>query len=63
MEEGQTPEYRLAAMNKSTPSVDTILAQAVEIAAADQRQAFVEQACGGDAALRQRVERLIANHF
>jgi serine/threonine-protein kinase len=50
-------------MNQSTPSVETILAQAVEIAAPQQRQAFVEQACGGDAALRQRVERLIANHF
>jgi serine/threonine-protein kinase len=62
MEERQTPEYRLAAMNKATPSVDTILAQAVEIAAAE-RQAFVEQACGGDEGLRQRVERLVANHF
>jgi serine/threonine protein kinase/tetratricopeptide (TPR) repeat protein len=63
MEEGQTPQYRLVAMNRPTPSVDTILAQAVEIAAAAERQAFVAQACGGDAALRQRVERLIANHF
>ncbi|HTU89231.1 MAG TPA: serine/threonine-protein kinase, partial [Gemmataceae bacterium] len=50
-------------MNKYTPSVETILGQAVEIAEADQRQAFVEQACGGDAALQRRVERLIANHF
>jgi serine/threonine protein kinase len=50
-------------MNKPTLSVETILADAVEIASAVQRQAFVERACAGDAALRQRVEQLIANHF
>jgi serine/threonine protein kinase len=50
-------------MNTSTPGVETILAQAVEIAAPDERHAFVEQACAGDAALQSRVERLIANHF
>ncbi len=50
-------------MNKSTPSVETILAQAVEIAEAEERQAFVEQACGGNLALQCQVERLIANHF
>jgi len=47
-------------MNKSTPSVETILAQAVEIAAPAERQAFVEEACGGDLALQRRVEQLIA---
>jgi len=50
-------------MNTSTPSVKTTLAQAVEIAAPGERQAFVEQACAGDAARQHRVERLIANHF
>ncbi len=50
-------------MNRSTPSVETILAQAVEIASAAERQAFVEQACAGDAELKRRVERLIGNHF
>ncbi len=50
-------------MNTSTPGVETILAQAVEIAAPAQRQAFVERACAGDAALQSRVERLVANHF
>jgi serine/threonine protein kinase len=50
-------------MNRSTPSVETILAQAVEIAGAAERQAFVEQACGGDPELKRRVERLIGNHF
>ncbi len=50
-------------MNRSTPSVETILAQAVEIAVSAERQAFVEQACGGDLELQRRVEQLIANHF
>src|SRR5262245_5683022 len=50
-------------MSNSPASVETILAQAVEIASPTQRQAFVEQACGGDAALQRRVEQLIANHF
>jgi hypothetical protein len=50
-------------MNRSTPSVETILAQAVEIAAPAERQAFVEQACDGDLALQRQVEQLIANHF
>src|SRR6516164_11645980 len=51
------------AMNSRTPSVDTILAEAVEIAAPAERLAFVEKCCAGDALLKQRVERLIANHF
>jgi serine/threonine protein kinase/tetratricopeptide (TPR) repeat protein len=50
-------------MNPSPPNVDTILAEAVEIAAPAERQAFVAQACAGDAELQRRVERLIANHF
>jgi serine/threonine protein kinase len=50
-------------MNASTPKVETILAQAVEITAAEERHAFVEQACAGNAELKRRVERLVANHF
>jgi hypothetical protein len=50
-------------MSTSTPSVETILEQAIAIAAPEERQAFVERACAGDAGLRQRVERLITNHF
>ena len=50
---------RLAAevfvMSKSTPSVETILAEAVEIAEPAQRQGFVEQACGGDGARHARL--------
>jgi eukaryotic-like serine/threonine-protein kinase len=50
-------------MNRSAPSIETILAEAVEIAAPAQRRAFVEKACGGDAELLRQVEPLIANHF
>ncbi len=44
-------------------TVESILVAAVEINSADERRRFVEQACGGDAELRQRVEGLIENHF
>src|SRR5438128_12155433 len=50
-------------MNQTKPNVETILAQAVEIAADAERQAFVDNACAGNAALRAQVERLVANHF
>jgi serine/threonine protein kinase len=50
-------------MSTSTPNVETILEQAIAIAAPAERQAFVEKACAGDAGLQQRVERLIVNHF
>jgi serine/threonine protein kinase len=43
--------------------METVLAEAVEIAAPAERQAFVERACAGDRALQGRVERLIARHF
>jgi eukaryotic-like serine/threonine-protein kinase len=50
-------------MDRSTPSIETILAQAVEIGGTAERHAYVESACGDDTVLRRRVEQLIANHF
>src|SRR5262245_62170235 len=50
-------------MNLVNPSIETILAAAVEIASPAKRQAYLDGACADDAALRQRVERLVANHF
>jgi serine/threonine protein kinase/predicted negative regulator of RcsB-dependent stress response len=50
-------------MNKRTPSVETLLSEAVEIASTVDRQAFVERSCAGDPALQERVERMIADHF
>jgi serine/threonine protein kinase len=41
------------------PSVDSIFLAAVELPS-DQRPAFLDEACGDDAALRARVERLLA---
>src|SRR6266567_7235875 len=53
----------VAAMDKTIASVDRILAEAVEIAAPAERQAFLDRACAGNADLRGQVEQLIANHF
>jgi serine/threonine protein kinase/tetratricopeptide (TPR) repeat protein len=39
---------------------ETIFAAALEKAAGAELQAFLDEACAGDAALRQRVERLLA---
>jgi hypothetical protein len=44
-------------------SVESILAAAVEIAAEGERRQYIERACGGDAELRRRVERLAEDHF
>ncbi|MBS0265849.1 MAG: protein kinase [Planctomycetes bacterium] len=43
--------------------VERILAEAIEIAAPLEREAFVIRSCGGDAELRQQVEMLIEFHF
>ena len=45
------------------PSIESILASAVEISAVAERQRFVDQSCGGDQALKDRVQQLIDNHF
>jgi eukaryotic-like serine/threonine-protein kinase len=50
-------------MAASTPSLDTIFCTAIEIAAADERAKYMDQACGGDDELRARVEVLVAAHF
>ena len=50
-------------MPQTTPSVETILAEAVEIALPRDRKEFVAQACAGNVCLRAEVERLMANHF
>src|SRR4051794_7690970 len=50
-------------MNPVTASLESILAEAVEIASSDERQLFVDRACAGDPGLLNEVERFIANHF
>ena len=43
-------------------SEQTIFTEALEIEGKAERSAFLERACGADAALRQRIERLLARH-
>jgi serine/threonine protein kinase/Flp pilus assembly protein TadD len=50
-------------MDPKAPQLETILAAAVEISSADERCAFVVQACGSDLELKRRVEQMIADHF
>ena len=51
------------AMQPKTLPIEEILSDAIDLVDADARRQFVEAACGGDCALRHRVERLIENHF
>jgi serine/threonine protein kinase/tetratricopeptide (TPR) repeat protein len=45
------------------PTLDTIFLAAIEIAAAEERAAYIAQGCGADAELRGRVEKLVLAHF
>ncbi|MCA9130124.1 MAG: protein kinase [Planctomycetales bacterium] len=46
-------------MHRPTPSVDAIFVEALEETDPKLRQAYLDQACGDDAALRERIERLL----
>jgi non-specific serine/threonine protein kinase/serine/threonine-protein kinase len=50
-------------MSAGNPSLDTLFCAAVEIASAEERAAYLARACGGDAELRARVEKLVTAHF
>jgi serine/threonine protein kinase/tetratricopeptide (TPR) repeat protein len=50
-------------MSRQTPSPETIFAQAIDIAAAEERAAFLRQACGNNAQLHDEVEKLVRDHF
>jgi serine/threonine protein kinase/Flp pilus assembly protein TadD len=43
--------------------IDTIFCAAIEIESADERHAWLNQACGDNASLRRQVDRLVAAHF
>lgn len=47
--------------NQPTPEI--ILHAALEIAGPQERAAYLDESCGGDRALREEVESLIAAHF
>lgn len=53
----------IAVMPKSSPTLDTIVFEAVEIADHAQRSKYLADACADDAPLRERAEALIAAHF
>jgi hypothetical protein len=50
-------------MQTPAQSIESILAAAVEMGSATERQQYVDQACAGDVELKRRVEELIENHF
>ncbi len=47
-------------MNAATPQAKSIFGKALEIGAVAERAAYLDQACGGDAALRAEVDSLLA---
>src|SRR2546421_7897567 len=49
-------------MPSELPRLETIFNDAMEIAAPQERSAFLDRACGDDAELRRRVEALLAAH-
>jgi serine/threonine protein kinase len=50
-------------MPNTTPSLDTIFAEAIELPDPATRADYLARACGHDDALRRRVEALVAAHF
>src|SRR5262249_31053889 len=50
------------AMIPSDPQLKTLFGQALELASPADRVAFLEQACGGNAALRAGLEELLQAH-
>ena len=55
--------HRTSNIETKVPNIESILASAVEISEFDQRQRFVDQSCGDDEALKERLQELIDNHF
>ena len=46
-------------MNDPSDKIDQIFWEALEISSDDERRAFLDQACGGDTRLLQRVEKML----
>src|SRR5690242_4613992 len=58
----RSPICRRLEQRGSAMSEATLFAEALAHIDPAQRAAFLEQACGGDLALRQRVEELLRSH-
>jgi serine/threonine protein kinase/tetratricopeptide (TPR) repeat protein len=50
-------------MPAEIPSLDTVFCAAIDIPLPEERSAYLDRACGGDAELRRQIDRLIAAHF
>src|SRR5438128_5892359 len=50
-------------MRQHARHADTVFAQAIEIAAPQERAAFLEDACANDAELRRELEQLVHDYF
>jgi WD40 repeat protein/serine/threonine protein kinase len=50
-------------MSRDASSVETIFARAIEIAAPEERAAYLDQACQHDPDLRGEVAKLVGDHF
>jgi hypothetical protein len=50
-------------MASECPNLDTIFCAAIAIASAQDRAAYIAQACGSDDELRGQVEKLVHAHF
>src|SRR6478735_6430225 len=50
-------------MDTEHTDVDAILCAAIELATPQERQAYVDRACGDDAEKQTRVHRLLAAHY
>src|SRR6516164_8407572 len=50
-------------MASECPNRDTIFCTAITIASAEERAAYIAQACGSDHELRGQVEKLVHAHF
>jgi serine/threonine-protein kinase len=46
-------------VSNAVPRIDEIFWEASQLAPGDQRESFLDRACGGDHDLRQRVARLV----
>jgi serine/threonine protein kinase len=50
-------------MTAPAPELDTIFLAAIAIDSAEERACYIARACGGDAELQGRVDRLVQAHF
>src|SRR5688572_8143762 len=49
-------------MTNSVQDINSLFCAAIEIAAADERAAYLDKVCGNNAELKRRLEKLIAAH-